>query len=361
VTILAVADSRPISATADAPLLTLQCDICCPPWVGTNTPRGFAESYWWCTAFGDPLDVCPVCRRRKPVEDLIPRRQARVVPLRDGGALPTFIVVGAAKSGTTSLHAYLAGHPDISMSTVKEPQYFNDPDGQQWLDYYLSNFDETKAVRGEASTIYSRYPTIPGVPERMAAAVPDLKIIYMVRDPVDRAFASYIEETSHDIERRSAEVAFADAAEPFNPYVSASKYAMQLRRFIDAFDGLRWLVVDMEDLRAEPQQTLDRICTFLEVAPFTVTESQNLNSRATKRQYPSLVRRVRASRALRSMYRLPPGMREAVLRPVRRALSKPIDAIELPSTVRVDIAKAVAEDVREFRELTGQAFSHWSL
>ena len=360
-TILAAADDRPISATADEPLITLQCDICCPPWVGTNTPRGFAESYWWCTAFGDPFDACPVCRRRRPVEQLIPRRQIGVEPLRAGGALPTFIVVGAAKSGTTSLHAYLAGHPDISMSTVKEPQFFNDPDGHEWLDYYRSNFDETKAVRGESSTIYSRYPTIPGVAERMAAAVPDLKIIYMVRDPVDRAFASYVEETSHDIERRDVATAFADAAHPFNPYVSASKYAQQLRRFIDAFDGLRWLVVDMEDLRVDPQKTLDRICGFLEVPPFTVSEAQNLNSRATKRQYPSMVRRLRASRALRSMYRLPPGVREAVLRPVRRALSTTLDAVELPPSVRAEIATVLAEDVREFRELTGQTFSHWSV
>jgi hypothetical protein len=361
VTIVATADGRPIVPFADEPLVTIQCDICCPPWLGTNTPRGIADSYWMCTGNGDALDVCPVCRRRRPAEELVPRRDAGVPPLRDGGALPTFVVIGAAKAGTTSLHAYLSQHPDIGMSIVKEPQYFSDPDGAQWHDYYLSNFDETKSVRGEASTIYSRHPTVPGVPERMAAAVPDMKIIYMVRDPVDRAFASYVEEMSHDIERRPPEVAFADASHPFNPYVSASKYAMQLRRYIDAFPDLRWLVVDMNDLRSEPQPTLDRICAFLEVAPFQVTALQELNSRATKRRYPGVVRVLRASRVLRGMYRLPPGMREALLRPMRRALSRPMDALELPPTVRADIAAALADDVREFRELTGQQFPHWSI
>lgn len=275
--------------------------------------------------------------------------------------MPTFVVVGTAKAGTTSLHAYLGQHPDISMSIVKEPQYFNDPDGEQWIDYYLSNFDETKAVRGESSTIYSRHPTVPGVPERMAAAVPDLKIIYMVRDPVDRAFASYVEEMSHDIERRPVEVAFADAHHSFNPYVSASKYAMQLRRFMDAFDGLRWLVVDMQDLRTKPQQTLDRICGFLEVPTFAVSGSQDLNSRATKRQYPAPIRVLRASAALRTVYRLPPGAREALLRPMRRVLTRPIGALSLPEAVRAEIADAIADDIAEFRDLVGQPFAHWSV
>ena len=112
--------------------------------------------------------------------------------------LPTFFVIGAAKSGTTSLHYYLDQHPDVHMSREKEPNYFSfahRPGGPKHVirdrRAYKALFDSPAPVRGEASVTYSFWPHPPDVAERIHAAVPDAKFVYVVRDPVERTLSHY--------------------------------------------------------------------------------------------------------------------------------------------------------------------------
>jgi hypothetical protein len=101
--------------------------------------------------------------------------------------LPNLIVIGAQKCGTSGLHYYLSLHPEVSMSTPKELNYFiaerNLPRGIEW---YSRHFDPNARCRGEASPNYTAYPQHLGVPERIAAVVPDLRLVYIVSDPVER-------------------------------------------------------------------------------------------------------------------------------------------------------------------------------
>ena len=96
--------------------------------------------------------------------------------------LPTVIVIGAAKCGTTSVHEYLDDHPEVAMSAEKELNFFveekNWPRGIAW---YESQFDPDAPVRGESSPTYTAYPEYHGVPERIRSVVPDAKLIYLVR------------------------------------------------------------------------------------------------------------------------------------------------------------------------------------
>src|SRR3954454_11623124 len=94
--------------------------------------------------------------------------------------LPTFFIVGAPKSGTTSLHAYLAEHPGIAMTSVKECMLFTGPDWRANLARYDVLFERDAPVRGESSTAYSSYPYEPDVPRRVAETVPDAKVVYVV-------------------------------------------------------------------------------------------------------------------------------------------------------------------------------------
>src|SRR3954471_19285474 len=110
-------------------------------------------------------------------------RPCAILP-RVMGALPTFFIVGAPKSGTTSLHAYLAEHPGIAMTTVKECMLFAAPQWRERIADYAALFERDAPVRGESSTAYSSYPYAPEVPERVAATVPDARIVYVVRDPL---------------------------------------------------------------------------------------------------------------------------------------------------------------------------------
>ncbi len=123
---------------------------------------------------------------------------ARASPAR----LPNLIVIGSQKCGTSGLHYYLGLHPEISMSTPKELDFFiaerNYPLG---LDWYRSQFDPQAKVRGESSPNYTAYPQHVGVPERMHSIVPEARLLYMVRDPIDRIAAHWVHNFAKRRER----------------------------------------------------------------------------------------------------------------------------------------------------------------
>src|SRR5687767_12965591 len=111
--------------------------------------------------------------------------------------LPNLVVIGAQKCGTSGLHYYLGLHPEISTSEPKELNFFiaerNWPRG---LDWYRSRFDGAAKVRVDASPNYSAYPQHTGVPERMADVIPSARLLYMVRDPIDRIAAHWVHNYS---------------------------------------------------------------------------------------------------------------------------------------------------------------------
>src|SRR5213079_2076886 len=144
------------------------------------------------------------------------------------GSLPNLLIVGAAKSGTTSLHAYLDRHPAIAMSGKKELQLFSGDDWEERLDWYRSQFLVRAPVRGESSPSYSMDPILPHVPERARRVVPRARIIYLVRDPIERLRAHYVEFVAILREKRTFEQAMADYDKPSNVYVMTSRYAHQL-------------------------------------------------------------------------------------------------------------------------------------
>ena len=355
-----------VSPAAPASSITLQCDVCLPPRVATNPVAWLREAGWALTDDGARLDVCPICSRRLPSREHT-RHGAdgfRSLPATSG-SWPDLVVIGAAKCATTSLHAYLDAHPDVSMSVVKEPQFFQDPHREDWGDQYRGLFDPAARVSGESSTLYSRAPAVPGVAANLAATIPDVRLIYLVRDPVDRALAAYAEERTHGFESRPMEEAFADLDDPYEPHLAASRYAEQLQHYLRHFDPAQLLVVDMHDLAQAPEATMTRIFGFLEVDPRRAVGtgsgfSERLNPRADKVEYSPAVRRLRGSAALRLAYRLPPRLREGLLAPLRSALARPI---ELPPVdeLRAQLERHLAADAALLRTLTGQAFEHWSV
>jgi hypothetical protein len=121
---------------------------------------------------------------------LIDRRREAPSPEFASGALPNLIVVGAQKCGTSGLHFYLGHHPEIAMSSPKELNFFVvERNWSRGLDWYRGHFDPEAAVRGESSPNYTTYPHHLGIPERMHEAVPGAKLIFLVRDPLERFLA----------------------------------------------------------------------------------------------------------------------------------------------------------------------------
>jgi len=176
--------------------------------------------------------------------------------------LPNFMVIGAMKSATTTLHAQLARQPGIFMTTPKEPNFFSDDDvyarGIGWYRELFAGAGDA-ALRGESSTHYTKLPTYPRTLERISKHLIHPKLIYVMRHPVDRLVSHYVHEWS---EGRIA-VPIDEAAELHPELVDYGRYAMQLRPYLEAFGPGSVLPVFFDRLRVTPQAELARVCAFL--------------------------------------------------------------------------------------------------
>jgi hypothetical protein len=176
--------------------------------------------------------------------------------------LPDFVIIGAMKAATSSLHAQLAAQPGIFMATPKEPNFFSDDD--QWargLDWYRALFAAApaNALCGEASTHYTKLPTLPDALPRLRGTMPDARLIYMMRHPVDRLVSHYI----HGWLERSIDDPIDIAIDRHPELVDYGRYALQIAPWLEAFGPENILPVFMERLVAAPQAELERICAFL--------------------------------------------------------------------------------------------------
>ena len=203
---------------------------------------------------------------------------------------PDFLVVGAQKAGTTSLHTYLRQHPALFLTTQKEPHFYCAPgDGRPppWTGpgdapllahmtfdpaRYAALFaDAGDRRRGEASTMYLNDP---GAPPRVVAANPDVRVVAVLRDPVERAYSAWWMWRRARLEPLS----FADAldAEPtrlaagWSPnfaYAGIGRYAEHLQRWRDAVGPTQMLVLHSDDLRHDRLATVQSVFAFLGVDP----------------------------------------------------------------------------------------------
>ena len=165
--------------------------------------------------------------------------------------LPNFLIIGAAKSGTTSLAHYLRAHPQAFMPRL-EPHSFTAERrwklGQAWYENQFKAAGNAVAV-GETSASYSRSPLDQGVPDRIATLVPDIRILYLVRRPLHRMRSEYLHRLLNGKENRSL--------------LDASRYALQIDRYLEHFPPEQLLVLTAEQLRHARGVSLDRVQEFL--------------------------------------------------------------------------------------------------
>jgi hypothetical protein len=180
---------------------------------------------------------------------------------------PNLFIIGAMKSGTTSLHNYLGAHSDIFMCEPKEPGYFVEEltlsRGLQW---YLSLFAGAKEERilGESSTHYAKLPVYKGVPDRIARFNEEARFIYVMRDPVQRVISHYwhnVRNLRWEAERRD----MLTAVKRDPQYQAFSDYAIQLEPYFRLFGRERIHVMTFESLAAEPRSTVRAVFRWLDV------------------------------------------------------------------------------------------------
>jgi Sulfotransferase domain len=197
-------------------------------------------------------------------------RTGKIWTVRNGGptqsALPNLVVIGAKKSATTSLYHYLAAHPEIAMAREKELDFFvAERNWSRGVGWYRQQFDAGAAVRGEASPYYTALPHHRGVAERMAGVIPDVRLVYVVRDPIERLISHHHMRVTTGRERRPLAAAIADLSE--SPYVAQGRYWMQLEPYLRSFEAEQVLVVDQDELGRDRGAVLRRVFGFLGVEP----------------------------------------------------------------------------------------------
>jgi hypothetical protein len=280
------------------------------------------------------------------------------------GALPNLIVIGGLKCGTTSLHHYLGLHPEISMSRPKELNFFvaelNWELGQEW---YASHFDRRSRVRGESSPHYTNLPRFEGVAERMRSLIPEARIVYMVRDPIDRMLSHYLHNAGAGYESRGLSEALGD---PDGSYLPRSRYAMQVEPYLAAFGAERVAIVSREELRDDRAATMRRVFELCGVDPTFHSEQferewETGTARAKQGGggFRLMDRAVRLPglRALdRNFDRLPESLRWLVERLVHDPGSGAAPKPELPEGLRERLELALADDVSRLEEIAGRRF-----
>jgi hypothetical protein len=166
------------------------------------------------------------------------------------------------KCATSTLHDQLARQPGILMSTPKEPCFFSDDDQYgRGMDWYAHLFASAASddLCGESSTHYSKLPTYPATIKRLKADVPDAKLVYIMRHPIDRLISQYI----HEWTTRKLRGPIDRAIDQLPRLVDYSRYAMQLRPLLKAFGQQQVLPVLFERLMDNPQSELERIARFI--------------------------------------------------------------------------------------------------
>jgi Sulfotransferase domain len=275
--------------------------------------------------------------------------------------LPNLIIIGAGKCGTTSLHQYLSEHPDIFMSHQKELQFFQLEDWEARLGWYEAQFPVDSPVRGEASPIYTMYPFVEDVPRRIHSVVPDAKLIYLVRDPVDRLLSHYVEHRALRVEMRPFGEVLADT-DPRNECMTASRYATQLEQYLEWFPMSNLLVLEQDELRVDRRDALRRIFAFLDVdESFWTPAFEEEHNTRKKVSLNGLGRWLYTRGALKHGRRLDPHLPQALRRAARRVVGEPVTVPEFPPDARKRVAEALAEETQRFRALTGRQFPSWSV
>lgn len=320
--------------------------------------------------------------------------------------LPNFLIIGAQKAGTTALHFYLKQHPQIYMSPVKEPHFFTNEGGKlesqgstseklnlssiadveaYWrqnrssctdIEAYRALFGgvSNETAIGESSTLYLYSSK---APERIQHTIPNVKLIAMLRDPVERAYSAFLylvrdgKEPLTDFAQalQEEEIRIRSNWEPNWHYRQRGLYHAQLKRYFDRFDRGQVRVYLYEDFNANPIDTLQDIFRFLGVDDtFTpdvtqrynvsgVYKSKALHSLQTFLLAPNLIKSTLRQFLPKDLYRRLVSRKKSVLTDIRseQTLVKP----KLLPEVREQLIQAYREDILKLQDLIQRDLSEW--
>lgn len=279
--------------------------------------------------------------------------------------LPNLIIIGAVKCGTTSLHYYLSLHPEIAMSHPKELHFFSsDQNWSKGVEWYESHFIKRAKIRGESTPMYTRYPLITVTPERMYSIIPEAKLIYILRDPIDRFISEYRHRRAEGADNRTLSEALSDLKN--NQYVYNSKYYTQLEQYLKFYPGDSIFITTLEELNRQPQQTMQKVFGFLGV------DDSLYHSNYTKRLHITnekrlknwlglfLTRKFRENQIKKKIWPILPSYVKRTYFSLSRSNVK-VEKPALNDNQRQALIEELKNDVHQLKNYTGKNFEYWCL
>jgi hypothetical protein len=275
---------------------------------------------------------------------------------------PDFIVIGAMKCATSTVNAYLEDHADVFMPPGREPRFFAHDDrfakGTDWYEAFFTGYSG-QTLCGEGSNDYAAGAMYPETAARMAAYRPDLKLIYMVRHPLDRLASAWVQNRA-DMGDKIPPTLDRAVQEMPERYVDQSLYWKNLSRYRTHFPDEQIFIGFMEDLNADREAFFARLTAFLGVPPSSEIKRGHMNPSQGKR-IPSpaytAVNRMPFSGTLKRL--VPKALKQTVK---DRLLSRSADERpQVSPAVRALILPELRADAEPFLAHCGKPTTYWSL
>lgn len=269
---------------------------------------------------------------------------------KDNSRLPDFLIVGAMKAGTTTLHYYLSKHPGISAARKKEPSFFTDKNWYRGIAWYQSLFKDNNLLKFEASTNYTKYDRSQSAPERIYNTIPNVKLIYIVRHPVKRAISQmHHMRVTHD--RYNERITPKQLHESGSRPIALSQYYLQVSRYLRYFDLSRLHIICFEEMIANPSKVLNQTLQFLGLPgdfykPEFRLHAFNTTSTSARVKYKKLHKY------------LAEANRHYLIPPLHKWLETHVPRPDVPLETQQYIWDAVADDLAQFEQLIGRSLGY---
>lgn len=293
---------------------------------------------------------------------------SNVERMSNPSTLPNFLIVGPPKTGSTSLWYYVRQHPQVFMSEVKEPSYFwTDPptwkkNRADTIEAYGRLFEGSEGFPavGEASPTYFADPK---APEIIHDTLPGVKLIALLRDPVERAFSEFTFQRMRDFEPEPdfLGAVAADRSRPRDTkvnYIDPGLYHKHLTRYLAVFPRDRILAVFSSDMRDDPGSVMKDVFSFLGVDPdvrVDTSPQHNVSGQPRVKTLHNLMSR--DTRIRRVATKLLPVSARKALRRIRNAN---LDRYEMTLEQRCDILAHYREDISRLESLLNRDLSSWT-
>ena len=295
--------------------------------------------------------------------------------------LPDFLVIGAARAGTTALYSYLSQHPQVFMPKTKEPNFFAfegetlacEGPGADFINNSVTRIADYHAlfaaappgtIRGEASPLYLYAPEAPA---RIRKRLPQARMIAILRNPVEQAFSHFLYATKERIEPEPdftaalvlEEERLAAGWQPLFGYSRFPRYAEQLGRFFALFPREQFLIRSYEEFQADPATVLSDIFTFIGADPgFAPDMSRKPNAGGVPKNTLFQDFLMKPNPVTKAIGYVVPKERRLRIRDRLAQLNLKRDDT-MPDKARAILQQRLEGDIRQLETLLGRAFSAW--